>query len=104
MSGFVKEFVKFVKEQGVVGLAVGLAVGIQAANTVDVIVRAFIDPLVAYILNGTDFSSIETVVERGGETIVFGWGAIIQAVITLVATALVVYALVKYLRLDTKKK
>ncbi|MFT4532194.1 MAG: large conductance mechanosensitive channel [Candidatus Saccharimonadales bacterium] len=104
MSGLIKGFMSFVKEQGVVGLAVGLAIGIQASNAVSSIVSNFIDPLVALVLNGTDFSSITSEVERGGEIVVFGWGNILQAVITLVATALIVYLVVKKLGLDKKSK
>jgi large conductance mechanosensitive channel len=103
MNSFINGFTKFVKEQGVIGLAVGLAIGIQASNTVATIVENFINPLVGLILNGTDLSGILTSIERNGETIVFGWGNILQAVITLLATAFVVYFVVDKSGLDKKK-
>lgn len=103
MKDFIKGFMKFVTEQGVVGLAVGLAIGIQASNTVSAIVTNFIDPLVGLLLNGTDLTGILTKVERNGETLVFGWGNILQAVITLVATAFVVYFVVEKAGLAKKK-
>ena len=37
-SGFTKGFVDFVREQGVIGLAVGLAIGVAAGNLVKIIV------------------------------------------------------------------
>lgn len=95
MAKMLKEFVTFVREQGVVGLAVGLAIGVQASSAVSSIVSNFIDPLVGLILGGTDLSSIQSTVERGGETLVFGWGNILNAVISLLATAFVVYFIVQ---------
>jgi large conductance mechanosensitive channel len=94
MSKMLKEFSAFVREQGVVGLAVGLAIGVQAGNTVSAIVDKFINPLVGVILQGTDLTNIKSTVTVGGEDLEFGWGFILQAVITLLATAFVVYFIV----------
>lgn len=92
----VKSFVNFVREQGVVGLAVGLAIGAKAGEAVGSLVDNFISPLVGYILGGTDLSALkwETGLVRGGEELVFGWGAIANGIIALVATAFVVYFIV----------
>lgn len=107
MSKILDEFVTFVREQGVIALAVGLAIGIQASNTVASIVDNFIDPLVGVVLNGTDLSSISTTITRGGEQLVFGWGNILNATITLLATAFVIFFVVQksgLTKLDKKKK
>jgi large conductance mechanosensitive channel len=107
MNQFISGFSKFVREQGVVGLAVGLAIGIQASNTVASIVQNFIDPLVGLILGGTDLTGIETTISRGDNDYTFGWGFIIQAVITLLATAFVIYFVVDragLTKLDKKNK
>lgn len=104
---FLKDFSNFVREQGVVGLAVGLAIGLQASGAVASIVDNFIDPLVGLILNGTDLSSISTTITRGGEQLVFGWGAILNALITLIATAFVIFFVVDksgLTKLDKKKE
>lgn len=108
MSKMLKEFVAFVREQGVVGLAVGLAIGLQAGSAVSSLVDNFINPIVGFILGGTDLSALkwETGLERGGVELVFGWGAIVSAVITLLATAFVVYFVVDkagLTKLDKKK-
>lgn len=94
MSKMLKEFSAFVREQGVVGLAVGLAIGVQAGNAVSAIVDQFINPLVGLILQGTDLSGIKSDVAVGNSEVTFGWGVIVQAVITLLATAFVVYFIV----------
>lgn len=94
MKKMLKEFSVFVREQGVVGLAVGLAIGVQAGNAVAAIVDNFISPLVGLILQGTDLSGIKSDIAVGNSEVTFGWGLILQAVITLLATAFVVYFIV----------
>lgn len=104
----IKNFFHFVREQGVVGLAVGLAIGLKAADAVQALVDNFISPLVGFILGGLDLSSLkwETGLERGGNELVIGWGAIVNALIVLLATAFVVYFIVDkagLTKLDKKK-
>jgi large conductance mechanosensitive channel protein len=89
-----KGFSDFVREQGVVGLAVGLAIGASAGDAVATLVENFINPLVGIILQGTDLTGIQSTVDAGNTTVTFGWGLILQAVITLLATAFVVYFIV----------
>ncbi len=108
MYSYIKGFSDFVREQGIVGLAVGLAIGVQAGSTVSALVKNFIDPIVGFILGGADLSNLvwETGLERGGNELVFGWGAIVSAIITLLATAFVVYFIVEkagLTKLDKKK-
>lgn len=103
-------FLNFVREQGVVGLAVGLAIGAAAGEAVASIVDNFINPIVGFILGGADLSmETWTVVEATADrpALVFGWGAILSAVITLLAVAFVIYYVVKGMgleKLDKKKK
>jgi len=94
VNKLVKDFVTFVRTQGVVGLAVGIAIGLQAATFVSALVDQFINPLVGIILQGTDLSGIQSNVEVGDSAVTFGWGIILQAFITLIATAFVVYFIV----------
>jgi len=92
----VKGFMDFVRAQGVVGLAVGLAIGLKAGDAVQALVDGFISPLVGYILGGADLSGMvwKTGLVRGGEQLIFGWGAIANGIIVLLATAFVVYFIV----------
>ncbi len=104
MNKQLKGFMDFVREQGVIGLAVGLAIGAAAGDAVKSIVDNLINPLVGLILGGTDLSDIATRVTRSGKPLVFGWGNIINSVITLLAVAGVVYLLVHGLKLDKADK
>ncbi len=106
MGQTVKGFMDFVREQGVVGLAVGLAIGTSAGEAVKSIVENFINPIVGFILGGMDLGDLswDTGLSRGGHELVFGWGAIVSAVITLLATAFVIYWIIHNLKLDKLDK
>lgn len=93
-------FISFIREQGVVGLAVGLAIGTAAGASVKVIVDQFINPLVALITQGIDLSMLTWTVELGKGKAVFGWGAVLSSLITLIATALVIYWVIHMAKLD----
>ena len=104
----VSDFVNFIRQQGVVGLAVGLAVGTAAGAAVKQIVDGFINPIVGFLIGGIDLANLQWVIVqansagKGGLTI--GWGAIVSALITLIATAFVVYLIVHYAKLDKLDK
>lgn len=106
MQKTVTEFVDFVREQGVIGLAVGLAIGVAAGQAVASIVDNFINPIVGFILGGTDLSQLkwETGLENNGVELVFGWGAIVSAIITLLATAFVIFYIIRAMKLDKLDK
>lgn len=100
-------FMNFIREQGVVGLAVGLAIGTAAGATVKDIVTNLINPLVALMTQGVDLGKLSWDVHVGSETVKFGWGAVVSSLITLLATAFVVYLVIhlaKLDRLDKKKE
>lgn len=100
-----KGFMNFVREQGVVGLAVGLAIGTEAGKAVTALVDGLISPIVGYILGGTDLSTeVWTVTEGAERSLTIGWGSIVQAVITLLAVAFVIYWVVTKAGLDKVDK
>lgn len=106
-GGHASGFMTFVREQGVVGLAVGLAIGAAAGATVKQIVEGFINPLINLLVGSQEGLMAATWTLKVGEReAVFGWGAVLSSVITLLATALVIYWLVKVAKLDRidKKK
>jgi len=101
-------FISFVREQGVVGLAVGLAIGAAAGAAVKQIVDEFINPIVGFLIGGIDLANLSWTVVKADETghggLVIGWGAILSALITLLATAFVIYWLVHIAKLDRLDK
>lgn len=104
----VSDFVNFLRQQGVVGLAVGLAVGTAAGAAVKEIVNDFINPIVGFIIGGIDLTKLMWVVFKpnaaGKGGLVISWGSILSALITLFATALVVYLIVHLAKLDRLDK
>lgn len=106
-GGHASGFMNFVREQGVVGLAVGLAIGAAAGATVRQIVEGFINPMINLLVGSQEGLMAATWTLKVGEReAVFAWGAVLSSVITLLATALVIYWLVKVAKLDRidKKK
>ena len=100
-------FVNFIREQGVVGLAVGLAIGTAAGASVKVIVDELISPIVALLTQGVDLNSMQWVIIENGKDqaeIAIGYGAILSSLITLIATALVIYLVVHIAKLDRADK
>lgn len=98
-------FFDFIRSQGVVGLAIGLAIGVAAGDTVKKIVEGFINPVVQFIVGSQDGLVASTwTFEAWGRQATFAWGAAVSSLITLVATALVIYWLVNIFRLDRLDK
>lgn len=104
-GGRVSDFMDFVREQGVVGLAVGLAIGASAGATVKQIVEGFINPMITLIVGSQEgLVAAKWHVEIGGRSADFAWGAVLSSIITLIATALVIYWVVKVAKLDRLDK
>lgn len=105
VKGHGSGFMSFIREQGVVGLAVGLAIGTAAGDTVKQLVGAFIDPLVQLIIGSqAGLKAASFSVDVFGRKADFAWGAFVSSLITLLAVAFVVYAIVHFLKLDKLDK
>ena len=114
-TGRAADFMDFVREQGVVGLAVGLAVGTAAGAAVKAIVEGFINPIITLLVGSQEglmaatwhvsFCSKEAeIAGTCSRQADFAWGAVLSALITLIATALVIYWVVKVAKLDRLDK
>lgn len=97
-----KGFIKFVREQGVVGLAVGFILGGAVSAVVSSLVTDIINPLVGLLLGKTGLNSASLAV--GDATVT--WGKFVSVLIDFIIVSLVVYFGVKLLKLDKidKKK
>ena len=98
-------FVEFLREQSVVGLAIGLILGTQAKDLVDQLMTSFINPITGLLLpgSGTLQQKVFTL-HLSGKAEKFGWGAFVSSTITFVIVAAVVYIIFKMLGLDKLDK
>jgi len=99
-----KGFLDFVREQGVVGLAVGFILGGAVSNVVTALVTDIINPLLSLVLGATD--GLKAAVINIGSTKIL-YGDLISVIINFVIIALVVYYGVKAIgidKLDKKKE
>ena len=93
-------FLEFIREQGVVGLAVGFILGGSIRTVVDSIVNDLINPLLGLILGTVDFSN--AVWQIGSAQV--AWGNFVATLINFTIVAMVVYFGVKGLRLEKLDK
>ena len=101
-------FATFIREQGVVGLAVGLVLGIQVKAVVDQFMNSFINPLLSLVLPGNEesFTKKSFSMTINGNTQTFVWGSFVLSLLTLIIVAAIIFYAYKLLRLDklAKKK
>jgi large conductance mechanosensitive channel len=101
----VNGFLDFLREQSVVGLAIGLVLGTQVKQLVDSVVANFINPLTQLLLPGTGSLPQKNLrINVGSKSAVFGWGSFLSTLITFVIVAAVVYYTFKLLKLDKLEK
>jgi large conductance mechanosensitive channel len=96
-----KGFIDFVREKGVVGLAVGFILGGAISKVVASLVVDVINPVLGVIL-GVAGDLKGAYLQIGPAKLM--WGSFINAVIDFMVIALVVYIGVKVLRLDRLDK
>lgn len=99
-------FVDFIREQGVVGLAVGFVLGVAAKAVVDSIVNNLINPVVGLYGAGGKLADkywcLKTI--EGQCTNKLGYGAVISQIISFLIVAGVIYFVIKGLKLDKLDK
>ena len=95
-----KGFLTFIREQGVMGLAIGFILGGAVSKMVTSLVQNIIQPLLGYVIGSTE----------GLNSLAFGpitYGQFITALIDFLLIAAVVYFIFKGLgfdKLDKKKE
>jgi large conductance mechanosensitive channel len=92
-----KEFIEFIRKQGVVGLAVGFILGGAVSKVVSSLVEDIINPLIGLILGSAEGLSQATF-NIGEATI--AWGNFLGVLIDFIIIAAVVYYIFKGLGLD----
>ena len=93
-------FIEFIREQGVVGLAIGFILGGAVAKMVTSLVTDIINPLIGIILGKVELSQLS--VRIGSANLAYG--NFISNLIDFTIIAFVVYIGFRVLRLDRLKK
>lgn len=96
-----KGFMEFIREQGVVGLAVGFILGGAVSKLVSALVEDIISPLMSLGLSNVE-SLKDAYVSIGAAKIMYG--DFINVLLDFLIIALVVYFGVKLLKLDKLDK
>ncbi len=95
-----KGFLNFIREQGIVGLAVGFILGGAVSKTVSSLVDNVINPLIGLFLGKVNLADKALLIGEAS----LKWGAFLTTVIDFLVVALVVYFGVKALGLDKLDK
>lgn len=96
-----KGFIDFIREQGVVGLAVGFILGGAVSKVVTALVSDIINPILGGLLGSTQ--GLKTAYFNIGSAQIL-YGDLLSVLIDFLVIALVVYYGVKWLKLDKLDK
>ena len=96
-----KGFISFIREQGVVGLAVGFILGGAVSSVVTALVEDIINPLLGLVLGAAEGLQTASFKVSSAEIL---YGDLISVIIDFLVIALVVYFGVKALKLDKLDK
>ena len=95
-----KEFKEFISRGNVIDLAVGVIIGAAFTNIVKSLVTDLINPLIGMFTGGIDFSDMAFTVGKAS----FRYGSFINAVISFLIIAFVVFLIVKAVNKVMPKK
>ena len=100
MKAFIREFKEFIARGNVMTMAVGIIIGSAFTAIVTSLNQDIITPLLGLVLGQINFAGLSFTV--GNSTVTYG--NFIQAVITFLITALVLFLMVKSFNKLTKKR
>lgn len=92
-----KSFINFIREQGIVGLAVGFILGGSVRAVVSALIEDIVNPILGIILGST--LSLEKASLAVGPIKIM-WGHFLSVLIDFLVIAAVVYFIFKGLKLD----
>jgi len=106
MNKQIEGFMYFVREQGVVGLAVGLILGGAVSKFVTALIEDLVNPIVGIVLGGTEGLAAMKFVIPGTSAAIM-WGDLTSKALDFIIIAGIVYYVVHGLgldKIDKKKK
>jgi large conductance mechanosensitive channel len=104
MFDYAKGFMNFIREQGVVGLAVGLVLGGAVATVVKSLVDNVVMPPIGFLLGSADgLKGLSWTIGRtSNKDAVLHYGAFLNDLLNFVIIAFVIYIVVHMLGVDKK--
>lgn len=100
MKKFMTEFKEFIAKGDVMSMAVGIIIGGAFTAIVNSLVGDVITPFLGIITGGIDFTGISITVGEANIMI----GKFIQAIITFLLTAFVIFVIMKFINSLVKKE
>jgi large conductance mechanosensitive channel len=90
-------FKEFLLKTNALALAIGVIIGAALGTVVSSLVNDIIMPPIGLALSGVDFADLRTEIgtSTAGEPVYVNWGLFINAVITFVIVAVVVYLIAR---------
>lgn len=93
----------FLRENAIVGLAVGFVAGSQAQALVKTLISSFLD-LAFKLLFGKELSKRTFTLHLFNNWADFGWGAFVYALLNVLFVLAAIYAIIKLFKLDRLNK
>lgn len=96
-------FTDFIRQQGIVGLALGVVFGAQIKVVVDQLISSFVNPILGLILPGQgDLTQkkFTLTISEINKTAVFTWGQFVYVMISFTLVVIIIYYIIKGFRLD----
>lgn len=100
----VSGFVGFLRENAVVGLAVGFAIATQAQALIKQLLDSFINPLYALFFEGGKLSAKTTTLQLNGRESSIAWGQFAYTLLNFLFVLAAIYAIIKIFNLDKLSK
>jgi large conductance mechanosensitive channel len=98
MMKIMKEFMEFLKEYKVIGLAIAFIMAVASTALVTALVNDVIMPLITPFIPGGEWKTAKLLLGP----FAFAWGDLVSAVITFIAIAFVVFMIAKMVLREEK--
>jgi len=96
--GIIKEFMEFLKEYKVIGLAIALVIGLASVAFINAVVSDLIMPIITPFIPGGAWQTATVSVGP----IVISWGHLLGAIINFIIIAFVVFLIAKFVLREEK--
>jgi large conductance mechanosensitive channel len=97
----IKQFADFVREQGVIGLAIGFILGGAVAKVVSSLVEDLVNPLIGLALGSAD--GLKEASFKVGEATI-AYGSFLSTVLDFLVIAAVIFMVVRIMGIDKMDK